>query len=82
MVRYSHLFKNFPWFAVIHTGKGFGLVDKAEVDLLLELSCFFDDPRDVGNFIYGSSAFAKSILNTWMFTVHLLLKPGLENFEY
>ena len=81
MVCYSHLFKNFPQFVVIHTVKGFGLVNKAEVDVLLELSCFFDDPMDVGNLISGS-AFSKSNLNMWKFTVHVLLKPGLENFEH
>ena len=81
MVWYSHLFKNFPNFVVIHTFKGFGVVNKAEVDVFLELSCFFD-PVDVGNLISGSSAFSKSSLNIWKFTVHLLLKPGLENFEH
>ena len=82
MVWYSHLFQNFPQFVVIHTGKGIGIVNKAEVDVFLELSCFFDDPMDVGNLISGSSAFSKSSLNIWKFTVHLLLKPGLENFEH
>ena len=82
MVWYSHLFKNFPQFVVIHTVKGFGVVYKAEVDVFLELSCFFDDPTDVGNLISGSSAFSKSSLNIWKFTVHVLLKPGLENFEH
>ena len=82
MVWYSHLFKNFPQIVMIHTVKGFGLVNKAEVDVLLELSCFFDDPMDVGNLISGSSAFSKSSLNIWNFTVHVLLKPGLENFEH
>ena len=81
MVWYSHLFKNFPQFVVIHTIKGFGVVNKAEVDVFLELSCFFDDPADVGNLICGSSAFSKSILNIWKFTVHML-KPDLENFEH
>ena len=81
-VWYSHLFQNFPQFVVIHTIKGFGIVNKAEVDVLLELSCFFDNPTDVGNLISGSSAFSKSSLNIWKFTVHLLLKPGLENFEH
>ena len=81
MVWYSHLFKNFPQFVVTHTVKGFGIVNKAEVDVFLELSCFIDDPTDVGNFISGSSAFSKSSLNIWKFTVHVLLKPGLENFE-
>ena len=82
MVLYSHLFKCFPHFVVIHTVKGFGIVNKAEVDVLLELSCFFDDPMDVGNLISDSSAFLKSSLNIWKFTVRVLLKPGLENFEY
>ena len=78
----SHLFKNFPQFVVIHTIKGFGIVNKAEIDVFLELSCFFDDPTDVGNLISGSSALSKSSLNIWKFTVHILLKPGLENFEH
>ena len=82
MVWYSHLFKNFPQFVVIHTVKGFGIVNKAEIDVFLELSCFFDDPRDFGNLISGSSAFSKFSLNTWKFTVHVFLKPGLENFEH
>ena len=82
VVWYSHLFKNFPQFVVIHTVKGFGVVNKAEVDVFLELSCFFDDPVDVGNLISGSSAFSKSSLNIWKFTVHVLLKPGLEDFEH
>ena len=82
MVWYSHLFQNFPQFAVIHTVKGFGIVNKAEVDVFLKLSCFFDDPADVGNVISGYSAFLKSSLNSWKFTVHVLLKPGLENFEH
>ena len=77
MVWYSHLFQNFPQFIVIHTVKGFGIVNKAEVDVFLELSCFFNDPAVVGNLISGSSAFSKSSLNMWKFTVHLLLKPGL-----
>ena len=81
MVWYSHLLNNFPQFVVIHTVKGFGVVNKAEVDVFLELSCFFDDPTAVGNLISGSSAFSKSSLNIWKFTVHVLLKPGLENFE-
>ena len=81
MVWYSHLFQNFPEIAVIHTVKGFGIVNKAEIDVFLELSCFFDDPADVGNLISGSSAFSKMSLNIWEFTVHVLLKPGLENFE-
>ena len=80
MVWYSHLFQNFPQFPVIHTVKGFGIVNKAEIDVFLELSCFFDDPVDVGNLISGSSAFSKTNLNIWKFTVHVLLKPGLENF--
>ena len=82
MVWYSHLFQNFPQFIVIHTVKGFGIVNKAEIDAFLELSCFFDDPADVGNLISGSSAFFKSGLNIWKFTIHVLLKPGLENFEH
>ena len=82
MVWYSHLFKNFPQFVVIHTVKGFGIFNKAEVDVFLKLSCFFDDPTDVGNLISGSSAFTKSSLNIWKFLVHLLLKTGLENFEH
>ena len=82
MVWYSHLLKNFPKFVVIHTVKGFGIVNKAEIDVFLELSCFFDDPADVGNLISGSSAFSKSTLNIWKFTVYVLLKPGLENFEH
>ena len=81
MVWYSHLFPNFPQFIVIHTVKGFGVVSKAEVDVILELSCFFDDPADVGNLISGFSAFSKSSLNIWKFSVHELLKPSLENFE-
>ena len=82
MVWYSHLFQNFPQFIVIHTVKGFGIVNKAEIDVFLELSCLFDDPADVGNLISGSSAFSKTSLNVWKFTVHILLKPGLENFEH
>ena len=82
MVWYSHLFQNFPQFAVIHTVKGFGIVNKAEVDVFLELFCFFSDPANIGNLVSGSSAFSKSILNIWKFTVHVLLKPGLENFEH
>ena len=82
VVWYSHLFQNFPQFIVIHTVKGFGIVNKAKVDVFLELSCFFNDPEDVGNLISGSSAFSKPSLNIWKFTVHLLLKPGLDNFDY
>ena len=82
MVWYFHLLKNFPQFIVIHTVKGFGMVNKAEVGVFLELSCFFDDPRDVGNLVSGSPAFSKSSLNIWKFMVHLLLKSGLENFKY
>ena len=82
MVWYSRLFQNFPQFIVIHTVKGFGLVNKAEKDVFLELSCFFDDPANVGNLISGSSAVSKTSLNIWKFTVHVLLKPGLENFEH
>ena len=82
MVWYSHLFQNFPQFLVIHTVKGFGIVNKAEIDVFLELSCVFDDSLDVGNLISGSSAFTKSSLNIWKFTVHILLKAGLENFEH
>ena len=82
MVWYSHLFQNFPQFVVIHIIKGFGIDNKAEIDVFLELSCFFDDPKDVGNFISGSSAFSKSSLNIWKFLVHVLLKPHLENFEH
>ena len=81
MVWYSHIFKNFPQFAVIHS-QSFGVINNAEVDAFLELLCFSDDPTDVGNLISGSSAFSKSSLNSWKFTVHVLLKPGLENFEY
>ena len=81
MVWYSHLFKNFPQFVVNHTVKGFGIVNKA-VDIFLELSCFFNDPTDVGNLISGSSAFSKSSLNIWKFMIHVQLKPGLENFEH
>ena len=82
MVWYSHLLKNFPQFSVFHTVKGFGIVNKAEVDVCLELSCCFDDPTDVGTLISGSSAFSKTSLNIWKFTVHVLLKPGLENVEH
>ena len=82
MVWYSHLFKNFPQFVVIHTVKGFSIVREAEVDVFLEVSCFFEDPADVGNLISGSSAFSKSSLNISKFSVHILLKPWLENFEH
>ena len=81
MVWYSHLFKNFPEFVVIHTVKGFSIVNEAKVDVFLELSWFFDDAADVGNLISGSSAFSKSSLNIWKFTIHTVLKPGLENSE-
>ena len=81
MVWYSHLLKNFPQFVVIHPVKGFGIVNKAEIDAFLEL-CFFDDPTDVGNLMSGSSSFSKSSLNIWKFLVHVLLKPGLENFGH
>ena len=82
VVWYSHLFQNFPRFIVIHMVKGFGIVNKAEIDVFLELSCFFHDPEDVGNLISDSSAFSKTSLNIWKVTVHILLKPGLENFEH
>ena len=82
MVWYSHLSQNFPQFIVIYTVKGFGIVNKAEIDVFLELSCFFDDPVDAGNLISGSSAFSKTSLNMWKFTVHVLLKSGLENFDH
>ena len=83
VVWYSHLFQNFPQFVVIYTVKGFFcVVNKAEIDIFLELSCFFDDPADVGNLVSGSSAFSKSSLNIWKFTVHILLKPDLENFKH
>ena len=82
MVWYSHHLKNFPQFFVIHTVKGFGIVNKAKVDVFLELSCFFDDPMDVGNLISGSSAVSKSRFNIWEFSFHILLKLGLENFEH
>jgi len=81
VVWYAPLLKNFPEFVVVHTVKGFGIVNKAEVDIFLELSCFFNDPSDYGNLISGSSAFSKTSLNIWKFMVHILLKPGLENFE-
>ena len=82
MVRYSHLFENCPQFIGIHTVKGFDIVNKAEVDVFLDLSCFFHDPEDVGNLISGSSAFSKPSLNIWELMVHILLKLGLENFEH
>ena len=82
MVWYAHLFQNFPQFVVIHTVKSFNIVNKAEVDVCLEVSCFFNDPMDVCNLISGSSAFSKSSLNIWKFLVHILLKPVLENFEH
>ena len=82
MVWYSHLLKNFSQFVVFHTVKGFGIVNKAETDIFLELSCFLNDPADVGNLISGSSAFSKPSLNIRKFMVHVLLKPGLENFEH
>ena len=82
MVWYSHLFHNFPQFVVIHIAKAFGIVNKVELDVFLELSCFFDDPADVGNLISGSFAFSETSLNIWKFMVHVLLKPGLENFEH
>ena len=82
MVWYSHVFQNFAQFIVIHTVKGFGIVNKAEIYVFLEFSCFFDDPSDIGNLISGSSAFSKTSLNIWKLTVRVLLKPGLENFEH
>ena len=82
VVWYSHLIQNFPQFIVIHRVKGFDIVNKAEIDVILKLSCFLDDPVDVGNLISGSSAFSKTSLNIWKFTVHILLKPGLENLEH
>ena len=82
MVWYSHLFKNFLQFIVIHRVNSFGIVNKAEVDVFMELSCFFNDPVYVGNLISGSSAFSKSSLDIWKFMVHMLLKPSLENFEH
>ena len=82
MICYSHVFKNFPQFVMIHTVKDFGVVNKTEVNVFMEFSCFFDDPMDAGNLISGSSAFSKSSLNIWKFMVHVLLKSGLENFEH
>ena len=82
VVWYSHLFQNFPQFIVTHIVEGFGIVNKAKIDVFLELSCFFYDPADIGNLISGSSAFSKTSLNIWKFSVHILLKPGLENFEH
>ena len=82
MIWCPHLFKNFPQLVVIYIVKGFGVVNKAEVDVFLELSCFFNDPMDVGSLISGSSDCSKSSLNNWKFMVHILLKPGLENFEH
>ena len=82
MVWYSHLLQNFPQFIVIHTVEGFGIVNKVEIDVFLELFCFFDDPADVGNLISGSSAFSNTSLKIWKFSVHVLVKPDLENFEH
>ena len=82
VVWYAHIFQNFPQFIVIHRVEGFGVINKAEIDIFLELSCFFDDPANIGNLIFGSSAFSKTSLNIWKFSVHVLLKPGLENFEH
>ena len=82
VVRYLHLFKNFPQFFVVHNVKGFSVVSEAEEDVFLEFAFFFNDPKDVGNWISGSSAFSKSSLNIWKFLVHVLLKPSLENFEH
>ena len=82
MVWYTHIFKNFPQFVLIHTVKGFGIVNEAEVDVFLELSCFFNDPTDVGNLISVSSAFSKSMLNIWKFSVDVLLKSSLKDFEH
>ena len=81
MVWYAYISQNFPQFIGIHTVKGFGIVNEAEIDVFLEFSCFFHDPVDVGNLISSSSAFSKTSLNIWKFMVHILLKPGLENFE-
>ena len=82
MVWYSHLLKNFPQFLVIRTVKGFGLINNAEVNFFLELSCFFDDPADIGSLISGSCALSKISLNIWEFMIQILLKPGLENFKH
>ena len=82
MVWYSHLFQNFPQFILIHTVTGFDIVNKPEIDIFLDLSCFFDDPEDVGNLISGSSAFSKTSFNIWKFTVHVLLKPGFDNLSF
>ena len=82
MVWYSHLLKNFPQFVVIHTVKCFSIVSEAEVNVFMEFSCFFYDPADVGNLISGSSAFSKTSLNIWNFSVHILLKPSLKDFEH
>ena len=82
MVWYAHLFKNFPQFIVIYTVKAFRIINKAEIDVFLEISCFFDEPSDVGNLISGSSAFSKTSLYIWKFMVHVLLKPGFENFKH
>ena len=82
MVCYAHLLQNFPQLIVIHIVEGFGVVNKAEIDVFLELSCIFDDPADIDNWISGSSAFSKTSLNIWKFTIHILPKPGLENFQH
>ena len=82
MVWYSYLFKNFPQFVVIHTSEGFSIITETEIDVFLQFPCFFYDPTDVGDLISGSSAFSKTSLNIWKFMVHVLLKPGLENFEH
>ena len=82
MVWYSYLFQNFPQFIVIHTVKGFDIVNKAEIDVFLEFSCLFNDPMDIGNLISGSSAFSKSSLYIWKFSIHVLLKPSLKDFEH
>ena len=82
MVWYSHLLKNFPQLEVIHTVKGFGIINKAKIDVFLEFSCFFNDPTDIGNLISDSAAFSKTSLNIWKFMVNVLLKPDLENFEH